>query len=120
MIDVESLDPATFVPLTLDLSLDDGETPFFTMAFQADDRIVACRWEWSGRQSRWFFSASFADDGSTIVQSQVVECLKDLFEYAINRPAGALVPLTFGGSLNAPGLGELGGRVGVYYLAGTA
>lgn len=116
MIDVNALFASGRIARELDLSLDDGLTPFFSVSFNADDRIVVTAWAWSERVERWYFSAEY-DDGTPIISGQVVELWKDLFRFATTRPVGALVPMSEASALTAPALGELGGRVGVYYFS---
>jgi uncharacterized protein DUF6983 len=102
--------------IQLDLT-PDPETPFFSLQTTIDGRDYDFDFAWNDRRSAWVLTMK-TTAGEILFASQVLRHGRNLLSRCTspNAPSGALfVWCNTPSDLSPPGVGDLGGRAGVYY-----
>lgn len=102
----------------LDLS-PDPELPFFVHRTTLDGKDYDFDFRWNDRCGLWAVTIS-AISGEVLVASQVLRHGRNLLSSAVSseRPPGIVfVWSNTPNDLSAPKVGDLGGRVGIYYAS---
>ncbi len=97
----------------------DAEVPFFGLQTTLDGVDYDFAFAWNDRRSVWTLTMKTMA-GEALCTSQVLKHGRNLLSRCIspNRPAGILfVWCNTPADLSAPGVGDLGGRAGVYYAS---
>lgn len=93
------------------------------MRVTLDGVEFALRFDYSGREDRWYLSVSVANTGEQVRRGMKVQANWDLLRLSVHpsRPPGALLFLDVrreAGSIESPGLYSFGRTVKLVYLSG--
>lgn len=102
--------------LDIDTSTDDGTVPFWTQTTSLSGNPYTLGFAWNSRGEYWALSVS-APDGTLLIAGQVVNIGRDFLANctSVLKPAGPIVASREDGSVELPGLGELGSIVTIKY-----
>jgi hypothetical protein len=94
------------------------DSPFYDFTVELDGAVWRLTFRWNAREQAWYFDLA---DGADVLQlsSRKVVLNRPLLSRYRTRatlPAGELVAVDTSNTNAAPGLGELGGRVVLYYV----
>lgn len=97
------------IPVSLD-------TPLYTERVILDGREYVLRFDWNGREGRWYLGLETAE-GSPLYRGIKIVADWPLFRRLVSpeAPIGMIVARDITGRGEAPGFGDLGRRVKLYY-----
>lgn len=96
-------------------TLTDG-TPCYRQRTRLDGQDWVLDFVWNGRRGAW--GLGILDlAGVQVLTGQAVVCGLPLLGRAVGGPPGQLWAVSSDGTLEAPGLTELGGRVSLWYVS---
>lgn len=102
--------------LELDLT-PDADKPFFILRSTLDGKDYDFDFQWGSRRSLWTLTVRTAAQ-EVLVQSRVLRHGNNILNrcHSANKPPGVLFCWSnTPADLTAPGVGDLGGRVSIYY-----
>lgn len=101
--------------LTAIPTLTDG-TPCYRQRTRLDEQDWILDFVWNGRRGTW--QLGILDlAGAQVLTGQAIVCGLPLLRRAVGGPPGQLWAVSADGTLEGPGLTELGGRVTLLYIS---